>query len=139
MAAFNKYNSGIEALVEGINSGSDSWKIALTNTAPNAATHTVLADITDLVTGGGYTAGGNACTVTSSAQTAGTYKLVLASPTTWTGSGGGFGPFRYAVLYDATATNALVGWWDYGSSISLAAADTFTASLDGTNGVFQIT
>ena len=139
MAAFNKYNSGVEALVEGINAGSDTWKVALTNTAPNAATHTVLADITDLTTSGGYTAGGNTCSVTSSAQTAGTYKLVLGSPATWTASGGGF-TFRYAVLYDATATNALVGWWDNGSSIVMNGtnADTFTLTLDSTNGVFTV-
>jgi hypothetical protein len=139
MAAFVKYNSGVEALVEGINAGSDAWKIALTNTAPNVATNTVLADITDLATSGGYTAGGNTCTVTSSAQTGGSYKLVLASPATWTASAGGF-TFRYAVLYDATATNALVGYWDYGSSVVMngANADTFTATLDATNGVFQV-
>jgi hypothetical protein len=139
MAAFNKYNSGVEALVEGINAQSDTWKVALTNSAPNAATHTVLADITDLTTTGGYTAGGNTCTVTSSAQTGGTYKLVLASPATWTASGAGF-TFRYAVLYDATATNALVGWWDNGSSIVMNGtnADTFTLTLDPTNGTFTV-
>ena len=139
MATFNKYNSGVEALVEGINAGSDTWKVALTNTAPNASTHTVLADITDLTTSGGYTAGGNTCSITSSAQTGGTYKLVLGSPATWTASGGGF-TFRYAVLYDATATNALVGWWDNGSSIVMNGtnADTFTLTLDGTNGVFTV-
>jgi hypothetical protein len=139
MAAFNKYNSGVEALVEGINAQSDTWKVALTNSAPNAATHTVLADITDLTTTGGYTAGGNTCTVTSSAQTSGTYKLVLGSPATWTASGAGF-TFRYAVLYDATATNALVGWWDNGSSIVMNGtnADTFTLTLDPTNGTFTV-
>lgn len=137
-SSFTKYNSGVEALVEGINAGSDTWKIALTNTAPNVATHTVLADIGDLTTTGGYTAGGNSCTVSSSAQSSGTYKLVLADPTTWTGTGSGFGPFRYAVLYDATATNALVGYWDYGSSISVGAGETFTVDLDGTNGVFTV-
>lgn len=136
-ASFVKYNSGVEALVEGINAGSDTWKIALTNTAPNVATHTVLADITELATSGGYTAGGNTCAVTTSSQTSGTYKLVLASPATWTGTGAGF-TARYAVLYDATATNALVGYWDYGSSQAVAAGETFTVTLDGTNGVFTV-
>lgn len=136
-ASFVKYNSGVEALVEGINAGTDTWKIALTNTAPNVSTHTVLADITDLTTTGGYTAGGNAATVATSVQTAGTYKLVLNSPTAWTGSGAGF-TARYAVLYSATATNALVGYWDYGSSQAVAAGETFTVTLDGTNGVFTV-
>ena len=139
MAAFAKYNSGVEALVEGINAGSDTWKIALTNRTPVPSTDAVLADISDLPTVGGYTAGGNACSVTSSAQTAGTYKLVLASPATWTASGVGF-TFRYAVLYDVTASNALVGYWDYGSSIVMSGTngDTFTVTLDGTKGVFSV-
>ena len=140
MFAFNKYQSGVEALVEGINSGSDAWFVALTNTAPNAATHTTLADITDLATSGGYTAGGNAATTVSSAQSAGTYKLVLNSPATWTSSGVGF-TYRYAVLYNSTSGNALVGWWDNGSSVTLNGAngDTFTITLDGANGVFTVT
>lgn len=139
MASFVKYNSGGEAIAEGINAGSDTWKIALTNTAPNVATNTVLADITDLTTSGGYTAGGNTCAITSSTQTSGTYKLVLASPAMWTATGAGF-TFRYAVLYDATASNALVGYWDYGSSVVMSGTngDTFTVTLDGTNGTFTL-
>lgn len=140
MAAFVKYNSGVEALVEGVNAGSDTWKIALTNTAPNVSTNTVLADITDLTTVGGYTAGGNTCSVTSSLQTAGVYKLILGSPATWTASGAGF-TFRYAVLYDATSSNALVGYWDYGVGgvvMNGANGDTFTITLDPTNGVFTV-
>lgn len=140
MAAFVKYQSGAEALVEAINAGSDTWKIALTNTAPNVGTHTVLADITDLATSGGYTAGGATCAITSSVQTAGVYKLILVSPAVWTASGGGF-TFRYAVLYSATASNALLGYWDYGSSVVLSGAngDTFTLTLDGSGGTFTVT
>lgn len=139
MAAFVKYNSGIEALMEGINAGSDTWKIALTNTAPNVATHAVLADITDLTTAGGYTAGGNACSVTSATQTGGVYKLTLGSPAQWTATGPGF-TFRYAVLYDATSSNALVGYWDYGSAVAMNGTngDTFQVTLDSGNGVFQV-
>jgi hypothetical protein len=140
MAAFVKYNSGAEALVEGINAGSDTWKIALTNTTPNVSTNTVLANITDLPTSGGYTAGGNTCAVTSSAQTGGVYKLVLASPAMWTASGAGF-TFRYAVLYDVTASNSLVGYWDYGLPVVMNGTngDTFTITLDAVNGVFWVT
>jgi hypothetical protein len=137
MATFVKYNSGAEALVEGINAGTDTWKIALTNTAPNVATNTVLADITDLSTSGGYTAGGNTCAITSSSQSGGVYKLVLADPTTWTATGAGF-TFRYCVLYSATASNALVGYWDYGSNVTMNATDTFTVDLDGAAGTFTV-
>jgi hypothetical protein len=137
MASFNKYQKGVEALLEGINAGSDAWKVALTNRAPVVATDATLADATEISAGNGYTAGGNAATTTSSSQTGGTYKLILASPTAWTASGGSLGPFRYAVLYDST-TNNLVGYWDYGSSVTLLLGETFTVSLDGTNGVFSV-
>ena len=137
MSSFNKYQKGVEALLEGINAGSDAWKVALTNRAPVVATDATLADATEISAGNGYTAGGNAATTTSSSQTSGTYKLILASPTAWTASGGSLGPFRYAVLYDST-TNNLVGYWDYGSTVTLLTGESFTVSLDGTNGVFSV-
>ncbi len=137
MAVFQKYQKGIEALLEGINAGSDAWKVALTNRAPVVASDATLTDAVEISAGNGYTAGGNAATTVSSAQTGGTYKLILNSPATWTASGGSVGPFQYAVLYDST-TNNLVGYWDYGSAVTLSIAETFQVVLDGTNGVFQV-
>lgn len=137
MASFVKYYKGVEALVESINAGSDTWKVALTNRAPVVATDATLSDATEISAGNGYTAGGNAASITSSTQTGGTYKLILASPATWTATGGSVGPFRYSVLYDST-TNNLVGYWDYGSSITLADGESFAVVLDGTNGVFTV-
>lgn len=137
MAAFVKFESGAKALVEGINAATDTWKIALTNTVPNYATDTTLADISDLPTADGYTAGGNACSVVSSSQSGGVYKLVLADPATWTASGSGF-TFRFCVLYSATAGDKLVGYWDYGTSVTLNATDTFTIDLNGTAGTFTV-
>ena len=137
MATYVKYQKGVEALLESINSGSDAWKVALSNRAPVVASDATLADAVELSAGNGYTAGGNAATTSSSTQTSGTYKLVLNSPTTWTATGGSMGPLQYAILYDST-TNNLVAYWDYGSSITLNTGDTFTVSLDGTNGVFTV-
>jgi hypothetical protein len=134
MAAYNKYTAAIEPLLEGINSGTDAWKIALAATV-NAADTTFTAGTTDLATAGGYTAGGNAAATTSAIQTSGTYKLVLASPTPWVATGSGF-TFRYAILWDST-TNTPVGYWDYGSSQAVAVGETVTVTLDATNGVFQ--
>lgn len=134
-ASYAKYTSGVEFLVEGINAGSDAWKVALSNSV-NVADTTFTPGTTDLATGNGYTAGGNAATTSSSTQTAGTYKLVLNSPATWTATGS-VGPFRYAILWDST-TSQPVAYWDYGSSITLTSGDTFTVTLDGTNGVFTV-
>lgn len=135
-ASYSKYTPGIENLLEGANVGSDTWKVALANTV-NAADTTFTPGTTDLATGGGYTQGGNTATVSSATHSAGTYKLVLNDPTTWTAAGGTIGPFRYAILWNST-TNAPVGYWDYGSSITLQIGDTFTADLDATNGVFTV-
>lgn len=141
MVAYVKYQCFVEDLAEKKhNLGADTLKIALTNAAPNVATHTVLADITDLSTANGYTAGGNTAAVGTSAQSAGVYKLVLSDPATWTASGGTIGPFRYAVLYNSTAASGpLIGYWDYASSVTLQIGETFTTDLDATNGVFTIT
>jgi hypothetical protein len=140
MASFNKFHSFVEALAEKVhNLGSDTLKVMLTNTAP-VATNTVKANLTEISAGNGYTAGGNTASASASSQTSGTYKLVLDDPATWTASGGTIGAFRYAVLYNDTATNdELIGWWDYGSSITLQAGETFTVDFDPTSGVLTIT
>lgn len=131
-ATYNKFQPAIENLFENINAGTDSWAIKLA-TAVNASAGT----ITEVANGNGYTTGGNAATVTSATQSGGTYKLVLASPSTWTATGAGFS-FQYAVLVDTT-TSTNVAYWDYGSSQAVAAGETVTVTLDATNGVFQAT
>jgi len=139
MASFNKFNAFVENLAEAkFNLQTDTLKVLLTNTAP-VATNSVKADLTEITAENGYTAGGNTATVTSSAQTSGTYKLVLGDPATWTAAGGTIGPFRYAVLYSDTAANyELIGWWDYGSSITLAAGESFAVDFDATTGVLTV-
>ena len=141
MASFNKFNQFVEDLAKKVhNLNSDTLKILLTNTAP-VATNAVKADLTEIGAGNGYAAGGNAAAFTSGAQSSGTYKLVLADPATWTAAGGTIGPFRYAVLYNDTPSSPadpLIGWWDYGASITLQIGETFTADLDPTSGVLTL-
>lgn len=138
MATGNKFNSFVEAAMEKKhNLGSDTLKIMLTNTIP-LATNTVKADLTEISAGNGYTAGGTAATITSSAQTSGAYKLVLAD-VTFTASGGTMATWRYATLYNDTATNdELICWWDYGSSISLADTQSATVDLSATLGTLTL-
>jgi hypothetical protein len=138
MAAYNKFQPFVENLAEKVfNLGSDTLKVALTNSAP-VNTYNQLSSVTQIAGTGGYTTGGTAATISSSAQTSGTYKLVLADVVfTSTGT---LGPFQYAVLYDDTATNdELIGWWDYGSAVTLASSgDTFTVDFDASTGVLTI-
>ena len=56
----------------------------------------------------------------------------------FTATAGGIGPFRYVVLYNSSATNKVVGSYDYGSSITLADTETFTIDFDAANGVLTL-
>lgn len=134
-----KYQIGTEVLQEAANAGTDAWRLILSNTAPTVATDTTAASASELGTAGGYTAGGVTCTITSSAQTAGVFKLTLAAPAspTWTASGGGFSA-RYYILYNLTNTQC-IGYWDMGSTRVMLAGDTLTPTLDAVNGVYTIT
>lgn len=138
MAALQKFNSFVEALAEKKHDlGADVLKVALTNTAPSAS-NTQLSDITQIAAANGYTAGGSAAAISSSAQTAGAYKLVLGD-VTFTASGGSMGPFRYVVLYNDTSVgDLLIGYADYGSSITLADSESFLVDFDGTNGAITL-
>jgi hypothetical protein len=126
MATYNKFQAWADTMVEAANLASDQFVIALSNTAP-VATNSVLTDITQI----SYTnLSSRNVSTTSSSQTGGTYTLVLAD-LVMTASGA-VGPFRYVVLYDDTvAGDPLVGWWDYGSSITMANAETFTVDFTG--------
>ena len=139
MSAYNKFNQFVADVSNKVhNFGSDTFNVCYTNTAP-VATNTVYSNITDLSTGNGYTAGGIALTLVSSTQASGTYKYIASLPNPTTTATGSVGPFRYAVLYNNTAAGKnLVGWWDYGSNLTLASGNTFTVALDATNGVFQL-
>lgn len=140
MPRLTKFYCFTENLAEKVhNLGSDSLKVILSNTAPNVSTNTVKADITELSTSGGYTAGGQALTVSTSAQTSGVYYLITDSPS-WTGSGGGF-TFRYAIVFNDTPTSPadpLIGYIDYGYSVTIASGQTYTFDTDESYGLLQI-
>lgn len=138
MANFNKFNSFVSDLAQKVhNLNSDTLKIMLSNTAPVAG-NTIKSNIAEIAAGNGYTAGGVAAALVSGNDTSGTYRLIL-SPVSWTASGGSIGPFEFAVLYNSsTASGNLIGWWDYGTTVTLTNGNTFTVSLDQTNGVLTL-
>lgn len=138
MANYNKFNVFVSDLATKVhNLNSDTLKILLTNTAP-VATNTVKANITEISAGNGYTAGGTQAVFVSGNNTSGTYKLIL-SAVVFTASGGSIGPYQYAVLYNSTAASGnLIAWWDYGTALTLTNGNSFTVSLDQTNGVFTL-
>ena len=132
--ALTKVHSFVENLAEqAIDLSGAGLTIALTNTA-HTATWDELADLTEI----SYTnLSSRVITVTSSAQTSGTYKLVLTDLVlTATGA---VGPFQYAYIYDDASTgDKLIGYYDYGSEITLASGDTFTVNFDDSAGVLTI-
>ena len=123
--------------------GTHTLKVALTNTAPNAATNTVLADITQIAATGGYTAGaggGYAVSGASFTESGGVATLTFTDLVI-TAAGGSVGPFRYPVLYNDSATSpadALIGYLDYGSALTLQDTETLTLDL-GASGIVQVT
>lgn len=134
MATYNKFQDFSEQLIRGVHDFDlHVFKIALTNTLPLAAQASL-----DTVTlhpapaaANGYAAGGTASTITIAEVTGTT--TVSGTQVVFTATAGGIGPFRYAILYNDTATSpadALIAWWDYASSITLLDTETFTVKFN---------
>lgn len=145
MATFNKVNDFVKNAVHNMDLESDQFVVALSNTAPSSESSNpesdgngVIANVTEAT----YTnLSSRNITTTSSSQTGGTYKLVLAD-ITLTSTGGSTGPFRYIYIYDDTVTSPadpIIGYYDYESSLTLNDGDSFTVDFSAANGVIQLT
>ena len=132
MASFNKFNTFSTDLSTGKhNLASHDLYCALSNTLPSASANSVFADITEITAGNGYTAGGSS-TANTGAGASGTY-TVTGTNITWTASGGAISTFQYVVLYNVTQTSPLkplLGWWDYGSALTLNSGDSLTVKFN---------
>jgi hypothetical protein len=139
MATLTKFNVFLENLAEGVhNLGSHALTVALVPEAnPPIPTNSTLSELTQAT----YTfASSRVLSVASSSQTAGVYKLFI-NDLTLTASGGAVGPFRYVVLYNDTPTSPadpLIGWYDYGSNITLQSGESILLDFDGVNGVLGL-
>jgi hypothetical protein len=140
MAAYNKFEIFLEHLLNkvhdlfGTGGSADAVKIYLSNTAPNAATHTVKADIAEISAGNGYTAGGES--VTPNGTRSGGTVTLTGTKVVWTASGGTIGPFRYVILYNDTPTSPadpLVAWWDRGAELTLQNGETFSVKFNSSD------
>jgi hypothetical protein len=127
-SAFTKFQAFSEHLLETVHDlDGDTLKVYLPNTAPNVATHAVKADLAEISAGAGYAAGG--VDVENTTSRSGGTTSVVAVDKTITASGGNVGPFRYAVLYNDTpaagVVDPLIGYWDYGSAVTVLDGETF--------------
>jgi hypothetical protein len=118
---------------------SDTIKVALTTSSytPNQDTHDYFDDITNQVTGAGYTSGGATLASKTVTYTSGTNTQAFdAADVTWTSS---TITARYAVIYDSTgvsSTSALIGYVDFGADVISSGGD-FTIQWNG-SGIFTI-
>jgi len=130
---FVGFDSAIKACAEGhIDLDTNTIKLALTNTEPDAATDSIITDITQIAAGNGYTTGGITITVASSSQTAGAYSFVVADITgAWTAGASAMATFRWYVIYDST-TGYLIGYWERAAELSLGAGNSINLDLPAT-------
>lgn len=141
MASFQKFDQFVEDIAKGVhNLDTGTLKVMLTLVAP-IASNTVKANLTEIAAGNGYTAGGTALANVDAEQTSGVLKLV-ADDVVFTASGGSMDPFRYVVLYNDTPTSPadpLIGFYDYGSTVTLAVGETLTVDFSAASGILTIT
>jgi len=145
MAAFVKFQPFVAAMAHGLHhltaSGGDSLKVMLVDAAP-AITAANVSQLTEITAKNGYVAGGNQALVTTSSQTSGVFRLILGDPSSWTATAAddatGIGPFRYPVLYNVTAGGLLIGYWDYGNSITLGEGESFLVDFNASLGVLTL-
>lgn len=141
MADFSYFHCWSEDLAHGVHNLDGTvhtFKVLLTNTLPDVSADTVLADIVPIAEENGYSVA--TVTVDSSGQTGGNYKWVIHD-ISWTASGGSFGPYAFAVLYNDTPVSPnkpLIGFWDLGSSSATADGDTLKLDADPVTGTLQL-
>lgn len=121
--------------------GSHTFKAVLTLTAPVQATSSVLADLTQIASTGGYAAV-TLASVTWSETGAGTGIWEFDSAAfAWTASGADFADARYIAIYDDTPTSPadpIIGYLDYGQTFGLTDGNTLTVT-PGANGIWRLT
>lgn len=119
----------------------DTFKIYLSDNAPIVATDSVKTDIPNITEENGYAEITLTTTWVETAGGSGIFVLRHNADIVWTATPGGFGPFRYAVVYNDSVTTPLdliVGFWDNGSSISITDTNTFTVDLNATFDIFSL-
>ena len=110
---------------------SDTFRLALTNSAPVLSTTFLLSNVTQIANGNGYTTAadgaGMGATLTFS-RTGQVTSVTMSNSPAWTATGV-VGPFRYIVWWNDTPTsplNPVIGWLDHGSPVTMASTDTYT-------------
>jgi len=133
MASFNKFQDFVEQLGKGVHqlhSGGHTLKVYLSNTAPSASLHAVKADLAEIAMTNEANHGAGGGDIQNDFTEAGGVGTLTGVDVVFQATGGPVGPFRYVVLYNDTPVgDNLIGWWDYGSSITLNDGESFTVNF----------
>jgi hypothetical protein len=133
MASFNKFNQFVEDLGLGVhNLNTGTLNVYLSNAAPSAAGDLIKTDMAEITNQNGYTAPID--TQNTFAETGGT--ATLTGTKCVVTASGSVGPFQYVVLYNDTPSSPadpLIGWWDYGSALTLANGETFSVKFNNSD------
>ncbi len=126
-ATFHKFQDFAEQWGKGIHqlhAAGHTIKVYLTNNTPDAALDAIKTDLVGITEGAGF--GYDPADVQNDYTEAAGTGTMTAVDVTWIAAGGSFGPFRYVILYnDSAANDNLIGWWDYGSSITILDGENF--------------
>jgi hypothetical protein len=129
MATFNKFETFVGDLGDKVHDlDADTINLYLTNNAPSASADSVKADLVGITEENGYAA---ADAIGTWSETGGVGTLA-GTDKVWTATAGGFGPFQYVVIYNDTPSSPadpLIGWWDYGSAVTVLEGETFTVDF----------
>ena len=125
------YDSCLRDLQIGaIDSDADTFKAMLVTSTytANKGTHAKRSDITNEVTGTGYTAGGVTCACTPALNTTAHTMVLTFAAVSWTSSTiTARGMVIYKSRGGASSADELVGYLDFGSNIS-SAGGTFSVA-----------
>jgi hypothetical protein len=138
MATFNKFNQFVEDLGSGVHqfqAAGHTLKVYLSNATPSASGDAIKTDLAEITNQNGYTA---PVDIQNDMSESGGTATVTAVDVVITASGA-VGPFQYAVIYNDTPSSPLdplIGWYDYGSAVTLANGETF--SIDFGASLFTI-
>lgn len=121
------YGAFLLSLTKGLfDLDTDVLKVALTTSTyvPNMDTHEFFDDVTDEITGTGYTAGGATLAgVTLTYDSTNNRAVLAADDVVWTGA---TFTAHYAVVYQSTGvagTSRLIGYIDFGADKTYASED----------------
>jgi hypothetical protein len=131
MVAYNKFDQFVEDLCKGVHqlhAAGHTLKVYATNNAPSATADATVSDLAGITEENGYAP---VDVENDFSEAAGTGTLT-ATDKVWTASGGSFGPLQFVPLFNDTPTSPadpLIGWWDYGSAVTVNTGETFTVNF----------